>query len=64
MSLLNTIKKKARECIETIQKKVDFIKDLNPEIVCGMHCTGFMFNKLMADHPAHTLGVSGTEFRF
>ena len=50
--------------IETIQKKVDFIKDLNPEIVCGMHCTGFMFNKLMADHPAHTLGVSGTEFRF
>jgi len=50
--------------IEKVQTKVDFIKDLNPQIICGMHCTGFTFNKLMADHPAHVLGVSGTEFMF
>lgn len=50
--------------IGTVQKKVEFIKELQPEIICGMHCTGFIFNKLMADHPAHVLGISGTEFRF
>ncbi|MFX1273681.1 MAG: MBL fold metallo-hydrolase [Promethearchaeota archaeon] len=50
--------------IETVQRKVNFIKELNPEIICGMHCTGFIFNKLIADHPAHVLGISGTEFRF
>ena len=47
---------------EKVQKKVDFLTSLEPEVVCGMHCTGFMFNKLMSGHPAHTLGVVGTEF--
>lgn len=47
---------------EKIQKKVQYFEHLNPEIICGMHCTGFEFNKLMAHHPAHTLGVVGTEF--
>jgi 7,8-dihydropterin-6-yl-methyl-4-(beta-D-ribofuranosyl)aminobenzene 5'-phosphate synthase len=49
---------------EEIQEKVDYFRDLNPEVICGMHCTGFMFNKLMSDHPSHTLGVVGTEFHF
>jgi 7,8-dihydropterin-6-yl-methyl-4-(beta-D-ribofuranosyl)aminobenzene 5'-phosphate synthase len=49
--------------IEVIQEKVNYFVELNPEIVCGMHCTGFNFNKLMSNHPSHTLGVVGTEFR-
>jgi 7,8-dihydropterin-6-yl-methyl-4-(beta-D-ribofuranosyl)aminobenzene 5'-phosphate synthase len=49
--------------IEKVKKKVQYFKEMNPEILCGMHCTGFIFNKLMSDHPAHTLGVTGTEFR-
>jgi 7,8-dihydropterin-6-yl-methyl-4-(beta-D-ribofuranosyl)aminobenzene 5'-phosphate synthase len=49
--------------LEVIQKKVSFFEELSPEIICGMHCTGFNFNKLMSFHPAHTLGVVGTEFR-
>ncbi len=48
---------------EVIKKKVAFLNELNPDIVCGMHCTGFEFNKLMSEHPSHTLGVAGTEFR-
>jgi 7,8-dihydropterin-6-yl-methyl-4-(beta-D-ribofuranosyl)aminobenzene 5'-phosphate synthase len=48
--------------IEKIKKKVEYFEKINPEIICGMHCTGFNFNKLMSDHPAHTLGVVGTEF--
>lgn len=47
---------------EKIKKKVDYFEQINPDIICGMHCTGFEFNKLMSDHPAHTLGVTGTEF--
>ncbi|MFX1568635.1 MAG: MBL fold metallo-hydrolase [Promethearchaeota archaeon] len=47
---------------ELIEKKVEFIEQLNPEIICGMHCTGFTFNKIMARHPSHTIGVTGTEF--
>ena len=47
---------------ELIDKKVEFIEKLNPEIICGMHCTGFNFNKIMARHPSHTIGVTGTEF--
>jgi len=47
---------------ELIEKKIEFIEQLNPEIVCGMHCTGFNFNKIMARHPSHTIGVTGTEF--
>ncbi|MHA1467770.1 MAG: MBL fold metallo-hydrolase [Promethearchaeota archaeon] len=48
--------------IELIEKKVKFFEELNPEIICGMHCTGFNFNKLMARHPSHTLGIVGTKF--
>ena len=48
--------------IEKIKKKVEYFEEINPEIICGMHCTGFNFNRLMADHPAHTLGVVGTQF--
>jgi 7,8-dihydropterin-6-yl-methyl-4-(beta-D-ribofuranosyl)aminobenzene 5'-phosphate synthase len=48
---------------ESIEKKVKYFEHLNPEIICGMHCTGFEFNKLMSRNPAHTLGVVGTEFR-
>ncbi|MHA1150563.1 MAG: MBL fold metallo-hydrolase [Promethearchaeota archaeon] len=48
--------------IDKVKQKVDFINSLNPEVVCGMHCTGFTFNKLMSDYRSHTLGVVGTEF--
>jgi len=48
--------------IEKIKEKVKYIEALNPEITCGMHCTGFMFNKFMSKHPSHTLGIVGTEF--
>jgi len=48
--------------IEKIEEKVKYIEALNPEITCGMHCTGFKFNKLMSRHPSHTLGIVGTEF--
>ena len=48
--------------IEKIEKKVKYFEELNPEIICGMHCTGFGFNKLMSRHPSHTLGIVGTEF--
>ena len=48
--------------IDFIQEKVQYFGELNPEIICGMHCTGFNFNKLMSNHPSHTLGVVGTEF--
>ncbi|MFX0011490.1 MAG: MBL fold metallo-hydrolase [Candidatus Hermodarchaeota archaeon] len=47
---------------EVVQKKVNYLKELKPEIICGMHCTGFNFNRLMASHSTHTLGVVGTEF--
>ena len=39
-----------------------FIENLNPEVTCGMHCTGFRFNTVMMRHPSHTLGIVGTEF--
>ena len=45
-----------------IEESVRFIEGINPEITCGMHCTGFNFNKLMSRHPSHTLGIVGTEF--
>ncbi len=48
--------------IEKIEEKVKYFEELNPEIICGMHCTGFTFNKLMSRHPSHTLGIVGTEF--
>jgi 7,8-dihydropterin-6-yl-methyl-4-(beta-D-ribofuranosyl)aminobenzene 5'-phosphate synthase len=50
------------EKVEDIEESVQFIENLNPEVTCGMHCTGFEFNKLMSRHPSHTAGISGTEF--
>ena len=48
--------------IEKVKEKVKYFEEINPEIICGMHCTGFNFNNLMSHHPAHTLGMVGTEF--
>ena len=48
--------------IDVIETKVKFLEGINPEIICGMHCTGFNFNKIMERHPSHTLGIVGTEF--
>ena len=45
-----------------IEDTVEFFESINPEITCGMHCTGFEFNKIMSRHPSHTLGIVGTEF--
>lgn len=55
---------KINEPIELVENAIQFIEDLNPEITCGMHCTGFEFNKRMSmrGHPSHTLGATGTEF--
>ncbi|MFX0005654.1 MAG: MBL fold metallo-hydrolase [Promethearchaeota archaeon] len=53
---------KERESSRDIEKIVNFIEDLNPEITCGMHCTGFEFNRIMHRHPSHVMGVIGTEF--
>jgi len=48
---------------EVIETKVRFLEGLNPKITCGMHCTGFEFNKIMSRHPSHVIGVVGTEFK-
>jgi len=48
--------------IKKIQEKVKYFDEFNPEVICGMHCTGFNFNNLMSHHPSHTLGMVGTEF--
>ncbi|MFX1277424.1 MAG: hypothetical protein ACFFAT_20590, partial [Promethearchaeota archaeon] len=50
------------EKTEDIEESVRFIESLNPVITCGMHCTGFKFNKIMSRHPSHTIGIVGTEF--
>ncbi len=50
------------EKTEDIEDSVRFIEELNPEITCGMHCTGFEFNKIMSRHPSHSSGIVGTEF--
>ena len=48
---------------EAIKSAVGFIERLDPKITCGVHCTGFEFNRAMRNHASHTLGVVGTEFR-
>lgn len=53
---------KEMESTENIEKIVIFIEELKPEITCGMHCTGFEFNRIMHRHPSHVMGVIGTEF--
>ena len=53
---------KEYESDKNIEESVEFIENLNPEVTCGMHCTGFRFNATMMRHPSHTLGIVGTEF--
>ena len=53
---------KERESYEKIEEVVTYLENLNPKITCGMHCTGFNFNKEMHRHSSHTLGIVGTEF--
>ncbi|MFX1384712.1 MAG: MBL fold metallo-hydrolase [Promethearchaeota archaeon] len=55
---------KANASIEDIEETIKFIVKLNPTVTCGMHCTGFEFNKRMSviGHPSHCLGVTGTVF--
>ncbi|MHA2051421.1 MAG: MBL fold metallo-hydrolase [Promethearchaeota archaeon] len=55
---------KVNQPTKLVDDTIKFIEGLNPEITCGMHCTGFEFNKRMSigGHPSHTLGVVGTEF--
>ncbi|MHA1728432.1 MAG: MBL fold metallo-hydrolase [Promethearchaeota archaeon] len=48
--------------LEQIRSKIRMFKEINPEIVCGLHCTGFKFNAEIAGLPFHTLGIVGTEF--
>ena len=48
--------------IDTVEEKVKYFEELSPEIICGIHCTGFSINKLMSRHPSHTLAIVGTEF--
>jgi len=47
---------------DDIEEIVSFIEKLNPEITCGMHCTGFEFNRIMHRHSSHVMGIVGTEF--
>ena len=54
---------KENQSLEAIESAVGFIEHLDPKITCGVHCTGFEFNRFMRNHTSHTLGVVGTEFR-
>ncbi|MFX0021393.1 MAG: MBL fold metallo-hydrolase [Candidatus Hermodarchaeota archaeon] len=47
---------------DDIEELVSFLEELNPEITCGMHCTGFEFNRIMHRHSSHVMGIVGTEF--
>lgn len=48
---------------ERIDKTVGFLKKLNPEILCAMHCSGFNFTaRLMNEIPNSVLGIVGTVF--
>ncbi len=53
---------KEYETPENIESTVKYIEQLNPDVTCGMHCTGFNFNRIMVRHPSHTLATVGTEF--
>ena len=54
---------KENQSLEAIKSAVGFIELLDPKLTCGVHCTGFEFNRAMRNHASHTLGVVGTEFR-
>jgi len=47
-----------------LESIIDYFKEIKPEIICGMHCTGFEFTaKLFSEMPeSATLGVVGTIF--
>ena len=47
-----------------LNRVANSFNDINPEIVCGMHCTGFNFNTKLFSlmHDNTTLGVVGTTF--
>lgn len=49
---------------EHLDEVINYFKELKPEIICGLHCTGFEFNaKLFSEMPENvTLGVVGTTF--
>ncbi len=49
---------------EHLEKVLDYFNKIDPDIICGMHCTGFNFNtKLLAKmSDKATLGVVGTTF--
>jgi len=46
-----------------IEPFIEQIETFNPQIVCGMHCTGLLFQAKMLGHASHVQGVVGTEFR-
>jgi 7,8-dihydropterin-6-yl-methyl-4-(beta-D-ribofuranosyl)aminobenzene 5'-phosphate synthase len=54
---------KENQSLEAINSAFGFIERLEPKITCGVHCTGFEFNRTMRKHASHALGVVGTEFR-
>lgn len=49
---------------ERVDKTIDFLKKLKPEILCAMHCSGFNFTaRLMNEIPeSSVLGIVGTTF--
>lgn len=48
---------------ERIDKTIEFLKKLNPEILCPMHCSGFNFTaRLMNEVPNTVIGIVGTTF--
>ncbi|MHA1209133.1 MAG: MBL fold metallo-hydrolase [Candidatus Freyarchaeota archaeon] len=49
---------------ERIDRTIKFLKELNPEILCAMHCSGFNFTaRLMNEIPeSSVLGIVGTTF--
>ncbi len=49
---------------ERVDKTIDFLKKLKPEILCAMHCSGFNFKaRLMNEIPeSSVLGIVGTTF--
>lgn len=49
---------------EQLNKVVNYFSKIKPDIICGMHCTGFKFNsKIISQMPNNaTLGIVGTTF--
>ncbi|MBN2151568.1 MAG: MBL fold metallo-hydrolase [Candidatus Lokiarchaeota archaeon] len=48
----------------TVERTIQALRQLDPAVLCGMHCTGLAFNAKMLGSDAHVQGVVGTEFRF